>query len=282
MRLSFLVNQIQGGWKPTDTRLGGTEESVVEWAKELRYRGYEVDIYDNDNRDLYPGGYDVCINVKSSDKPRFEPTIYFTNETDASEKDLSDYDVVAWPSQWAKDNIPVNNRTIVVPHGYDQTTIYPGPKNRKQCFYASSPDRGLDTLLNVWPSVIREHPDATLILTYGAPYCDLPGVTNLGECSDAEMQHVYRTSDIWCHPASGGELFCMTGIKAQAAGCWPVIIRTMALQETVKYGTFSSKEKYAKDLIEALNGHPEPLKYNYINWKQSTDILEKSILKLCK
>jgi len=280
MHLNFLLNEIAGGWKPTDTRLGGTEESVVEWTKELEKRGHKVTIYDNDNRADYSGGGDVTINIKSSEIDPKEPTLYLTNETDADQKDLSKYLGVIWPSNWAKDNIPVNNiHKYVLPHGYDPKKIYPGKKIPKQCFYGSSPDRGLDTLLGAWPRIIREHPDATLLVTYGGQI-DEKGVINLGEVDAETMNDVYRTSDYWVHPANGGELFCMTGKKAQVAGCIPVIIPVMALNETVRRGFKAENEKdYAQTLIEALS-LPEKVKNivrqdvikhaNATTWEEST------------
>lgn len=281
MRISFLVNEIAGGWKPTDTRLGGTEESIVEWAKELTKRGHEVTVYDNDTRSRYAGGGDICINVKSSEIPPKEPTLYLTNETNASDLDLSAYLGVVWPSQWAVDNIPVNNKTFILPHGYDPEKIYPDKKIPKQCFYASSPDRGLDILLEAWPSVHRVHPDATLLLTYGG-HATFPGIINMDECDEDTMNEIYRTSDIWCHSANGGELYCMTGVKAQAAGCWPVVIPTMALKETVRYGTMSTPENYARDLISALDGHETPPILKYPTWKDSTDKLLEIINSVVK
>lgn len=281
MRINILCNFIVGGWKPTDIRLGGTEESIVEWAKELKKRGHQVTIYDNDTRDSYNGGGDICINIKSSEIDSKEPTLYLTNETDADQKDLSKYAGVIWPSNWAKDNIPVNNiNKYILPHGYDPEKIYPTKKVPKQCFYASSPDRGLDTLLEVWPTVLGAHPDATLLVTYGG---HVPGVMNLGEVDEDTMNDLYRTSDFWCHPASGGELYCMTGKKAQVAGCIPIIIPVMALNETVRRGFKAETAKdYAQTLIEALNT-PEKFKdimrqdviknANAVTWEQSTDQL---------
>lgn len=277
MRIDFLVNYVHGGWKPTDKRLGGTEESVVEWAKELSRRGHQTIVYDNDTRDLYTGDSDITINVKSWDTDPKGPTLYLTNETNASDLDLSKYLGVIWPSKWARDNIPVNNKTFILPHGYNSKEIYPGKKVPKQCLYASSPDRGLDTLLRAWPSVLVSHPDATLIVTYGAQLYDIPGVTYL-DATEQEMNELYRTSDIWAYPCSGGELYCMTGIKAQAAGCVPVIIPTMALVETVKVGYIAHKDNYAERLIYALGdnreGYREALvKENYPDWQDSTDRL---------
>lgn len=287
MRISFLVNRVFEGWKPTDNRLGGTEESIVQWKRCLEELGHEVTVYDNDNRDAYAGGEDVCINVKSSDKKPLVPTLYFTNETNASELDLSAYDGVIWPSQWASDNMPVNNDNLfVLPHGYDPTGIFPDKKVPKQCFYASSPDRGLDTLLEGWTKVVEQHPDAMLLLTYGAPQTDLPGVINLGELDELSMNEIYNSSDIWCHPCSGGELFCITGKKAQAAGCIPVIIPTMALSETVERGFKTDKEHYAQTLIEVLDmklEHRDTIRQdiikhaNALTWEESTDKLLKII-----
>lgn len=297
MRINFLCNEVLQGWEPTDTRLGGTEESIVEWAKELTRRGHMATVYRNGRNDgtkkqlFFTGNQDgvmyltrddyikrhikpddICINIKSSEVTPKEPTLYLTNETNASDLDLSAYAGVIWPSQWAVDNIPVNNKTFILPHGYDPKKIYSEKKIPKQCFYASSPDRGLDILLKAWPEVHRAHPDATLTLSYGG-HADLPGVISLGEVDEDTMNEIYRTSDIWCHPATGGELYCMTGIKAQVAGCWPVVIPTMALKETVRYGTFSTPENYAEDLIATLNGYTSPPSFKYTTWKESTDKL---------
>jgi glycosyltransferase involved in cell wall biosynthesis len=270
MRIAFIVNPVFAGWEATDTRLGGTEEAVVHWAEEFVVLGHNVVVYRNSfknnmqhNGVLYArrehylmGRHDFVVNVKSHDiLPGNCPMIYFTNETNAGNFDLSPYAAVVWPSKWAKDNIPVNNENVfVVPHGYDERKIYPGPKVPKQCFYASSPDRGLDVLLKAWPKVHKMHPDATLILTYGAQALDVPGVIKLGNVDEETMDDIYRTSDIWCHPATSGELFCITGLKAQAACCVPVINPIMALKETVKCGFFntspSGKEGDYADLLD--------------------------------
>jgi glycosyltransferase involved in cell wall biosynthesis len=298
VKINFLVNPVFDGWEPTDTRLGGTERAVVEWSEELVKRGHEVFVYKNGDktrtpvngvrynpREWYEINYenDICINIKSPDIPRLEPTIFYTNDVDADKQDLSPYDAVVHISQWAKDNISVNNPNVfIVPHGYDPKMYYPDKKFPKQCLYASSPDRGLDTLLEAWPKVMAAHPDATLLVTYGATGPELPGVNYLGDVDETLMADLFRSSEIWCHPCSGGELYCISGIKAQACGSWPVIIPTMALAETVKFGTFSTKESYADDLIKALDGaniqpHPLPKQPTIAD---STDVLLNVINKV--
>jgi glycosyltransferase involved in cell wall biosynthesis len=292
LKIAFLVNKVFAGWKPTDIRLGGTEESVVRWSEEFVASGHEVTVFQNGyygyyhevwyaDRDEYSGGFDVTINVKSPEVAPIGPTWYLTNETDASKLDLSAYDGVIWPSQWAKDRIRVNNANVqVVPHGYDETTIYPATKMPKQVLYASSPDRGLYTLLEVWPEVVEAHPDAMLIVTYGAKPRDVPNTIFMGEVSEVEMNDLYKTSDIWCHPCNGGELFGITAIKAQAAGCVPVYFPTMALAETVQSGIKSNPALLADDLTRVLGD--ETLKESirqdlttktFVNWKDSANRL---------
>ncbi len=298
MGISFLINPVHNGWEPTDRFLAGTEDSIVQWATELAKRGHKVEVFRNGHgqvehngvlykeREEYEGA-DITINVKSSDVAPIGPTLYLTNEFNASDLDLSKYLGVIWPSQWAVDNILVNNKTFILPHGYDPELIYPVRKISKQCFYASSPDRGLETLLKIWPSVVEVHPDASLILTYGAKAIDLPNVICLGECDEETISQVYQTSDLWLHPCSGGELYCMVGKKAQVAGCIPVIIPRGALKETVKTGYMAPSEAEYLNLLNLVldkpQGDRDGLRDEVIanadayTWQQSTDVLEKII-----
>jgi glycosyltransferase involved in cell wall biosynthesis len=115
----------------------------------------------------------------------------------------------------------------------------------------------------------------------------LPGVINLGEVSEEDMNEVYRTSSIWCHPCNGGELYCMTGIKAQAANCVPVIIPTMALAETVRHGIRCTKENYAQKLATVVEDgglqayeRGKLAKEHYPDWQDSTDALLAVIEKV--
>ena len=248
-----------------------------------RYKGYDG---------FQPGDININVNYPQWSTPH--PSIYATSLTD--NPDLSDFDAVAAISQYAKEHTNLPERTVVVPLGVD----YPPnvdleaklpTKVSKQCFYASSPDRGLDVLLEAWPQVYAAHPDATLILTYGAQ-TDLPGVICLGDADDDTMAELYATSDIWCHPCTGVELFCLVGKKAQAAGCIPVIIPHMALAETVQRGFKTDREHYAQTLIEVLDmpfdarNSIRRVVAEYadaITWQQSTEkllVLINNVLQL--
>lgn len=294
MRIIFLVNEVSGGWEPTDTRLGGTEESVVRWAEELVKCEHEVMVYKNgwdkwfeyngvqyEPRGMY-GAHprDICINVKSFEVEPKEPTLYLTNEIDASAHDLSKFAGVIWPSEWAEEHIPVNNpRRFILPHGYDPQKIFYRRKVPKQCLYASSPDRGLDTLAQIWPAIVEKHPDAHLYVTYGGQI-DAPNVT-CGEFTEEEMNQLYIDSEFWLHPANGGELYCISGIKAQAARCIPVYFPVMALAETVKAGVqcTDARDMYNK-LVALMDDEDEKAEYRrqfrflkFPTWEDSTSRL---------
>jgi glycosyltransferase involved in cell wall biosynthesis len=288
MKISFICNYIyiNDGWSPWDIRIGGSEEFIVEVSRRLAKRGHTVQVFHNgrhgefegvlyrDHSEFEPG--DVVINVNYPEFTCDAPQILWTSLT--KHPNLSHFKAVCYISEYARENTGiVHDNLHWVPPGYDETKIYPDTKVAKQCFYASSPDRGLDTLLEAWPSVYSAHPNATLLLTYGAPRVDLPGVINLGTVDEETMNEIYRTSEVWCHPCNGGELYCMTGIKAQAAHCWPVVIPVMALAETVRFGTLTTKDEYTQALVKALGSDHDIPHYEFPTWSTVTDRLLKVI-----
>jgi glycosyltransferase involved in cell wall biosynthesis len=295
MKISFVVNpvDIDGGWSPWSERIGGSEEFVVETSLRLKERGHEVAVYHNGRHGIYEGvqykerteylvdsGGGVAVNINYPDLRPLEPTVYWTSLYPEAGHDLSAFRKVLAISNWQIANSGIVHDDIgLLPPGYNSDAIRPGDKIPKTVLYSSSPDRGLENLVRAWPEVIKEHPDAQLILTYGANV-DLPNCTCLGSVSSGEMIELYNTTDIWCHPCSGGELYCKSGIEAQAAGCWPVYFPVMALSETVRFGTKSTRPTLAQDLITALYGHPEPPHVIFPDWTFITDSLETTLTKI--
>lgn len=283
MRISFICNYIyiNDGWSPWDKRVGGSEEFIIEVSKRLAKK-HDVQVFHNGQHGNYEGVEyrshddftpgDITINVNFPEFKTDGKQIFWTSLTE--HPDLSHFEAVCYISEYAKANTGIEHKnTFWVPPGYDEKKIYPDKKMPKQCLYASSPDRGLDFLLEIWPKVYEAHPDATLVITYGAE-ANLPGIINLGAVDDATMSELYRTSQIWAYPCTGNELYCMTGIKAQAASCYPLIIPHMALEETVKFGRTTDKEHYADALINLLNQKEFPkYDYKYPTWDDSTKML---------
>ena len=129
--------------------------------------------------------------------------------------------------------------------------------------YSSSPDRGLDVLLELWPRVLEQVPDAQLAYCYADVYdavadkdpvigafrdrvkalSDQPGVERLGALSQPLLSELMCSSRVWAHPSystPAGMVFhetsCIGAMEAQAAGCLVVATDVGALHDTVKIG----------------------------------------------
>jgi glycosyltransferase involved in cell wall biosynthesis len=139
------------------------------------------------------------------------------------------------------------------------------PERELRVVYSSSPDRGGDIVLEVWPEVRKHVPDAELILTYprwfelvaerfqlAAEHLDRirrlleqPGVSRVeGGLGQKRLAHLMRSSMVWVAPSyytPGGlkfeETSCISCMEAQAAGLVVVASNWGALTENVRYGT---------------------------------------------
>ncbi len=295
--ISFIVNpiHINGGFSPWDKRVGGSEEMVIETSVLLAKRGYEVKVFHNgrhgeykgvefrERDDFTPG--DVTINMNYPQFKTEGKSILWTSLVD--HPDLSHFDAVCAISNYAKENTNIRHDNVfIVPPGYHSDKIYPKDKVRKQCLYASSPDRGLETLERIWPSVVEKHPDAHLYVTYGGQI-NTPNTT-CGVFTEGGMKDLFNTSDLWVHPASQGELYCMSGIKAQAAGAIPVYFPIMALAETVKVGAKCKDPRDMFNTLDYLLGNEtakrayrdELSKLKLPTWEDSTSRLEEILLNI--
>jgi glycosyltransferase involved in cell wall biosynthesis len=129
--------------------------------------------------------------------------------------------------------------------------------------YSSSPDRGLDVLLGLWPRVREQVSEAAFSFCYSEVYdavadqdptiaefrdrvrvlADQDGVVPLGSLSQPALADLMCHSRVWVHPSWAslqGEPFhetsCIGAMEAQAAGCHVVASDWGALRETVQVG----------------------------------------------
>jgi glycosyltransferase involved in cell wall biosynthesis len=171
-------------------------------------------------------------------------------------------------------------------------------RNNKRIIYTSSYDRGLLHLLEMWPQVREQVPDAELHVFYGWQlfkqfYKDNPasmkwmekmnalmeqdGITDHGRVSQPVLKKEIEKSGIWAYPTHFGEINCISAIKAQAYGAEPVVVNYAALQETVQFGRKvegdiydkETKEKFLKELVEALkNPMSDEKRSEMMKWAQ--------------
>ncbi len=125
-------------------------------------------------------------------------------------------------------------------------------RNPKKVIYTSSYDRGLEHLLNIWPSVRAEVPDAELHIYYGwGTYDKLrteqkqrewkskmmelmkqDGVKEHGRIDQITLARELLSSSIFAYPCHFEEISCISAMKAQVAGCIPLTTDYAALAET--------------------------------------------------
>ena len=128
--------------------------------------------------------------------------------------------------------------------------------------YCSCPTRGLVSLLERW-NEIREHfPDAELDVFYGftntynammnsisadenwmrviktrvLELVKQPGVNYYGKVSQIDNNRALARAGIWAYPTDFPEISCISAMKAQAHGAWPVCSDKGALVQTVRHG----------------------------------------------
>jgi glycosyltransferase involved in cell wall biosynthesis len=137
-------------------------------------------------------------------------------------------------------------------------------ERQQRLLYLSSPDRGLDVILeHFWPAIHEQVPEALFSFAYAPVYqqiaeqdpmvgahaarirelSDQPGVTPLGSLSQPQVARILRKSLVLALPSyntTHGQPFCETSCiiaaEAQAAGCLVVASGWGALPETVQVG----------------------------------------------
>jgi glycosyltransferase involved in cell wall biosynthesis len=64
-------------------------------------------------------------------------------------------------------------------------------------------------------------------------------ITWHGKVGHQELADWFMKCGFWLYPTDFPEISCITAMKAQASGCWPVCNDFAALKETVKFGTIT-------------------------------------------
>ncbi len=157
-------------------------------------------------------------------------------------------------------------------------------KKRHSVIYASAYYRGLECLLTMWPKIREQVPDATLDVAYGweswlalqgeddfyhrmeRKFDELKdqGVTVHGRLSHEDLASLMAECEVFAYPTEFPEIFAITAVKMNAAGCKPVITNVAALAETGGpnatfirtkkiYSDEYKQEKFIAEVVKALN-----------------------------
>jgi len=161
------------------------------------------------------------------------------------------------------------NKIAVMPNGIDLTRFNKDEWDKKNKFnfiYSSSPDRGLDTMLSLWPIIRTNFPEANLHLFYGWDMIDKiiamhkgrgggigqledfrakcvnqiqllggeeGGIIEHGRVNQKELARQMAKCSFWTYPTDFMETFCITALEMQMSGVIPLTSSLAALNETV-------------------------------------------------
>lgn len=305
-------------WTPHDIALkglGGSETAAVRLAQQLSARGYVVTIYGDVEQCCFQDviyrhwsvfdPQDRRLAVISSRLPELfdrpmnaQTTMLWLHDVDAADRLTQDradrIDHVLTLSRWHENHVgdryPFLREKIRRIRNGIELGYFEGDEleRKRRVLYTSSPDRGLDVLLErIWPKVLERVPDAEFAFCYSDVYqrvaeqdpaigehrdkitklADQEGVKSLGSLSQPELAELMCSSLVWTHPSWStptGEAFhetsCIGAMEAQAAGCLVVASDWGALKETVQVGRLINSQPlgprwvdgFVRSIIEGL------------------------------
>ncbi len=145
-----------------------------------------------------------------------------------------------------------------------------------RCIFTSMPDRGLDELHGIWPLIIKEVPDASLVITSDwrlwadwqsedairprrLSWARHPNVEYKAAVKRPELIQIQKSADLHIYPCIYDELFCIAVAESQVAGAFPVTSDMGSLPTTnmgrVIHGNPSDPawvEVFVKNVVELL------------------------------
>lgn len=304
-------------WSPdsvTTTGIGGSETAAVCMAYELRRLGHKVIVVaDCPNKKGFYDGVEYVHHADVTREPqgdkyacdiyivsrqpfalnlpiRRKATYVWVHDIHVGHFEhasmIDNTDKFLCLTNWHKEfflqayagKIP-SSKILVTANGIDPQWYSEEPvKVGNRLIYASSPDRGLERLLQIFPSIRKQVPDAELHIFYGFHNwkkmaessnnkIDLEkiafferaieaqkdhGVTYHGRIPEPELAKEFAKAKVWAYPTNFTETYCITALMAQASGCIPVTTALAALNETVSHGFLFNPPNTTKGYEDAF------------------------------
>lgn len=285
--LDFYLGPAAGTWAPFDVAtkgLGGSETMAVRMASRLAERGWRVRLFGEVDPQAVQGveylphylfdpvdPRDVLIGSRVPGlierQPNARHRILWLHDADYPdlERLAPLWDEVWTVGQWQADHLPLGGANVRVTRNGVALSRFPdgarGFEEREPwAVYASSPDRGLLTLLDLWPEVYDQAAargvEPQLHIAYGfTPTYDamqrmsphlaetrreiearlsMPGVVWRGSLGQEDLATLEQQARVWAYPTDFPEVSCITGMEAQAAGLACLTTSMAELPRTVE------------------------------------------------
>lgn len=283
-------------------KVGGSELAAVKLAESLQYRGYDVYIGGQVVEGVWNGVkwitieycqreyFDLVIAVNylhylKKLPTSFSKSIFWFHNTDffkwyvgeqsIDESWLQDDRLTAvvgltkWHANQLQRGFNLTKPLHIIGNGLDRKD-FPAWKVGKipaSFIYSSARERGLYRLLDMWPKIKQQIPEATLRV-FGPGYDrdntslpNLPGVTYMGTVDQQTLHNWQMKSEYWLHPTEYKETYCITALEAQYAGCIPITTSLAALREVVSSRGFlfnqNETDESLINIIKVLHRSPE-------------------------
>lgn len=145
-------------------------------------------------------------------------------------------------------------------NGIEPSLFIEQPKIPNRFLFTSRSERGLEKLLNLWPSILQKFPDATLRISSYEPFpkpkdehlVELlqPSIQHLGKLSPTELYAEMAVSEYWLFPSEFCETSCITAMEMMASKVKCFYYKIGGLVDTM--GEYGIPMTFGKEL-EALD-----------------------------
>jgi glycosyltransferase involved in cell wall biosynthesis len=306
------------GTTPFIQPLGGSESGIVYVARELTRLGHEVTVYAkmpnslrSDSKEPFPAyvhyhrffadylssPWDVVISFRSFDPfllGRVAPRMIFWCGDSYDQPVLKDFghqalqeniDLIFCVSEWHRRTfietfkLPAA-KVIATRNGFFRDLVSSDARREwTRSAYTSTPYRGLDVLLRIFPKIRAQVASLTLDVfssmkvygwtgerdqrEFGSVYAEAnqPGVILRGGLPQPVLLKQLAATGLLLYPNTFEETSCIAAIEAQASGCVVVTSARAGLNETVEHEKTGicikgdpESDRYQREFIAAAVG----------------------------
>lgn len=279
--------------------VGGSELALLTMCRAWQYYGNQVTLYNNPNNPLVSTFRQLAVDDFRPHDDR-DILIIFRSPNPKSlhakgkkiwwscdQQTVGDFRALADEVEKVVTISPRHNKYFKEVYGITnsiaidlpvRTWEYTGDveKVSHRCIFTSMPDRGLDELHGIWPLIIKEVPDASLVITSDwrlwadwqsedailprrLSWARHPNVEYKAAVKRPELIQIQKSADLHIYPCVYDELFCIAVAESQVAGAFPVTSDMGSLSTTnmgrVIHGNPSDPawvEIFVKNVVELL------------------------------